>query len=207
MSGHNFMKGALEHSGIMKNQRGIVVIIAIIMLLIMSTLTVTISYISNMDFQQMSNYKRGQEAFLAAEKCIARARMQFETLGIETIFYKIQVGDPPAGIELPDVPTSKDTYCRTGPRNFNRAQSTDPVELIEVPPPTKEMGRPIKHMSLPSGGVGGATAVPVTFIVTGKDLRDKDKEDTDPKINTGVEIAVGFETFIPGGASNVYSGQ
>jgi len=207
MSGHKFMKGALENSGIMKNQRGIVVIIAIVMLLIMSTLTVTISYISNMDFQTMSNYKRGQEAFLAAEKCIARARMQFETLGIETIFYKIQVGDPPAGIELPDVPTNKDTYCRTGPRNFNRALSTDPVELIEIPPPTKEMGRPIKHVSLPSGGVGGATAVPVTFIVTGKDVRDKDKEDIDPKINTGVEIAAGFETFIPGGASNVYSGQ
>lgn len=207
MTGNKFMKGALENSGIIENQRGIVVIIAIVMLLIMSTLTVTISYISNMDFQTMSNYKRGQEAFLAAENCIGSARMLFETVGIETIFYKIQVGQNPPGIELPLDPTSKDTYCRTGPRNFNRAQSTDPVKLIEDPKPTKEMGRPIKHVSLPSGGVGGATAVPVTFIVTGKDMRDKDKEDINPKINTGVEISAGFETFVPGGASNVYSGN
>lgn len=207
MIGIKFMKGALHNKGIIENQRGIVVIIALVMLLIMSTLTLTISYISNMDFQTMSNYKRGQEAFLAAEKCIERVRMQFETLGIETIFYEIQVGQGLPGIELPIDPTNKDTYCRTGPRNFNRSNPADPAEFIKIPNPTKEMGRPLKHVSLPSGGVGGATAIPVTFVVTGKDTRDKDKKDTDPNINTGVEIAAGFETFIAGGATNVYSGQ
>jgi hypothetical protein len=69
------------------------------------------------------------------------------------------------------------------------------------------MGRPLKHVSLPSGGVGGAAAVPASFLVTGKDAMDRDKKDTNPDINTGVEIAVGFESFVPGGASNVYSGQ
>ena len=98
--------------------------------------------------------------------------------------------------------------CRTGSRNFQRTDPTDaPAAIVQLPPPTKQMGRPLKHVSLPSGGVGGAAAVPASFLVTGKDSRDRDKKDTNPDINTGVEIAVGFESFVPGGATNVYSGQ
>jgi hypothetical protein len=189
------------------SESGIAVIIAMIMILIMSTLAITISFMSNIDFQTMSNYKRGQEAFLAAEDCVEDARKVFETVGIETLFYQLQVGNQPAGIELPKTPGKSESYCRTGSRNFNRADPNDPVEFIKLPPPTKQMGRPLKHVSLPSGGVGGASAVPASFLVTGKDAMDKDKKDTNPDINTGVEIAVGFETFVPGGASNVYSGQ
>jgi len=44
-------------------------------------------------------------------------------------------------------------------------------------------------------------------LVTGKNAKDKDKKDTNQDINTGVEIAVGFETIVAGGASNVYSGN
>lgn len=191
------------------SESGIAVVIALIMILIMSTLAITISFMSNIDFQTMSNYKQGQEAFLAAENCVEEARRVFETKGIETLFYELQVGDQGEGIKLPETPGSSDTYCRTGSRNFE----SDPAHpdkvpaIVQMPPPTKQMGRPLKHVSLPSGGVGGASAVPATFLVTGKDSMDRDKEDTNPDINTGVEIAVGFETFVPGGASNVYSGQ
>ena len=95
--------------------------------------------------------------------------------------------------------------CRTGPRDFHRSDPTaDPVPFINILPPTKTSGRPIKNTSMPSGGAGGAALVPVTFIVTGKDEQDKDKTDTNREINTGTEIAVGFETFVPGGATNVY---
>jgi hypothetical protein len=83
------------------SESGIAVIIAMIMILIMSTLAITISFMSNIDFQTMSNYKRGQEAFLAAENCVEEARKVFETVGIETLFYELQVGTQPAGIELP----------------------------------------------------------------------------------------------------------
>jgi hypothetical protein len=41
-------------------------------------------------------------------------------------------------------------------------------------------------------------------LVTGKDAKDEDLTDEKTDINTGTEIAIGFETFIPGGASNVY---
>lgn len=191
-----------------KGESGIAVIIALIMILIMSTLAITISFMSNIDFQLMSNYKQGQEAFLAAEDCVKEARRVFETTGIEALFYQLQVGAESAGIELPACPGNSESYCRTGTRNFLRADCTEAVPaIVQVPPPTKQMGRPLKHVSLPSGGVGGAAAVPASFLVTGKDAMDKDKVDTNPDINTGVEIAVGFESFVPGGASNVYSGQ
>jgi hypothetical protein len=188
-------------------ESGIAVVIAMIMILIMSTLAITISFMSNIDVQTMSNYKQGQEAFLAAEDCVSEARKVFETIGIETLFYQLQVGTQPAGIEMPKNPGNGESYCRTGSRNFYRADPNDPADFIKLPPPTKQMGRPLKHISLPSGGVGGAAAVPASFLVTGKDAMDRDKKDTNPDINTGVEIAVGFESFVPGGASNVYSGQ
>jgi len=190
------------------NESGIAVVIAMIMILIMSTLAITISFMSNIDFQTMSNYKQGQEAFLAAENCVEEARRTFETVGIETLFYELQVGAQQQGIEIPVTPTNSEAYCRTGSRNFQRTNPTDsPAAIVQLPPPTKQLGRPLKHVSLPSGGVGGAAAVPASFLVTGKDARDRDKKDTNPDINTGVEIAVGFESFVPGGATNVYSGQ
>jgi type II secretory pathway pseudopilin PulG len=191
------------------NESGIAVIIALVMILIMSTLAITISFMSNIDFQTMSNYKQGQEAFLAAEKCVQQAKRVFETTGVETLFYQLQVGAERLGIEVPPTPSKSESYCRTGSRNFHRDNAGDPpAPIIHLPPPpTKQMGRPLKHVSLPSGGVGGATAVPASFLVTGKGAGDRDKKDTNPDINTGVEIAVGFETFVPGGATNVYSGQ
>ena len=66
------------------------------------------------------------------------------------------------------------------------------------------MGRPLKNTSLPSGGLGGAVMIGTSFLVTGKDAGDKDKDDTNPDINTGTEISAGFESFLAGGASNVY---
>lgn len=190
------------------SESGIAVIIALIMILIMSTVAITISFMSNIDFQTMSNYKQGQEAFLAAEDCVAEARKVFETKGIETLFYELQVSNQQEGIALPKTPGSGESYCRTGSRNFQcMSPPCDPPAIVQQPPPTKQMGRPLKNVSLPSGGVGGAAAVPASFLVTGKDAMDRDKMDTNPDINTGVEIAVGFESFVPGGASNVYSGQ
>lgn len=197
-----------------KSESGIAVIIAMIMILIMSTLAITISFMSNIDFQTMSNYKQGQEAFLAAEQCVQQARSVFETTGIETLFYQLQLGGPQTGVEIPQTPATGEAYCRTGSRNFERVDAAgnsdvngDPPPIVQAPPTTKQMGRPLKHVSLPSGGVGGAAAVPASFLVTGKDAGDRDKKDINPDINTGVEIAVGFESFVPGGASNVYSGQ
>jgi len=38
----------------------------------------------------------------------------------------------------------------------------------------------------------------------GKDSQDRDKDDSDDKINTGTQIAVGIEVFTGGGSGNVY---
>ncbi len=200
-----------KHKNHRKGERGIAIILALIMLLVMSVLAITISFNSNMDFRTMSNYKRGQEAFLAAERCVALVRNQFETLGIEVIFFQLQSNNPIGLEELiaksgVDCNTDPElcAVCRTGQREFNRTSPSDPAPFVDVPPPSKTTGRPIKHTSLASGGLGGAALVTTTFVVTGKDVRDEDKDDTDPDINTGTEIAGGFETFVPGGASNVY---
>lgn len=193
----------------LSNENGIALILALIMLLVISILAISASFISNMDFQMMSNYKQGQEAFLAAERCVDEARKQFEVVGIETLYFQLQSGITtgitlkigPNGVNCDSEP-QKCAVCRTGPRDYS--SSSGPVPFLQVPPPTKLLGRPLKHVSLPSGGIGGAALVPSSFMVTGKDAGDKDKNDTSSTMNTGTEVSAGFESFIPGGASNVY---
>jgi len=202
---------------IIKNQNGIAIILALIMLLIMSVMALTISFMSNIDFTSMANYKRGEEAFLAAESCVLEGRKRFETIGVETLYFQLQSAQTSPTVDSPliirealfpsDTSSDPDDWagplCRSGPRIFDSTTS-GPAKFIQIPPPSKVTGRPIRDVSLPSGGAGGAALFPVTFTVVGKDSEDKDKADTNDKINTGTEIAVGFETFIPGGATNVY---
>ena len=205
------------------NQDGIAIILAMIMLLVMSIMAVTVSFISNVDFKMMSVHKRGQEAFLAAETCISEARQRLETVGVETLFFELQstpdVTVLPTSSEMviiqpinnTDNPADdpedwKGSMCRSGPRIWDEP-TQGPARFIELPPPSKAVGRPLKNTSLASGGSGGASLVPVIFEVIGKTGVDEDKNDDDPEINTGTEVAVGFESFIPGGATNMYSGQ
>ena len=211
------------NSKIVKNQDGIAIILALVMLLVMSVMAITVSFISNVDFKMMSIHKRSQEAFLAAETCISEARQRLETIGVETLFFQLQstpdlVTLPPTSdlvilLPMSDVDDPNDTpdlwkgsMCRSGPRIWDSA-TQGPGRFIELPPPTKAVGRPLKNVSLASGGSGGAALIPITFEVMGKTDVDEDKDDTDPKINTGTELAIGFESFIPGGATNMYSGQ
>ena len=216
----------LKRVDIYKKEDGIAVILSLIMLLVMSVLALTVSFSSNGDFKAMSNYKQGQEAFLAAERCIEEARNRFEVIGVETLFFLLQgkAGGALSADNSNDLTIheklTNNAFCRTGPRIWDNPPPQDedcdfdtdtlgpnPAPLIEIPPPTKANARPIKNVSLPSGGVGAAGLIPVSFQVTGKDRADEDKRDCNLKINTGTEIAVGLESFIPGGASNVYSAQ
>ena len=208
-----------KHLGVNKKilkEDGVAIFIALFMLLIMTVLAITVAFNANIDFQTMANYKRGQQSFLAAERCIAEVRRQLEITGIEFLFFQLQgnnldgieinMGRPGVNCDDPDEFATKCMVCRTGTRDFHRSSQTDPVPLFHEPQPiTKTSGRHLKNTSMPSGGSGGAALVPVTFFVTGKDELDKDKTDTNEEINTGTEIAVGFETFIPGGATNVYN--
>lgn len=195
------------------NESGIAIILAMIMLLVMSVLAVTVSFNSNNDFHSMSVFKRGQQSFLVAERCVEQARVRFEVIGIETLFFLLQASPPGSpGFQSSNELTIAETlengsFCRTGPRSWHDPDSDSPAPLLSIPPPTKTSGRPIKNVSLPSGGIGAAAVVPASFQVTGKDSQDEDIDDTNVNINTGTEIAVGFESFIPGGASNIYSGQ
>lgn len=207
------------NSSVMKEE-GIALVLALMMLLMLSTLALTISFTAHMDYKSMQSFKRGQEAFVAAEHCVQEARKLFETTGIEVVFFNLQGGQRNGFARtLPD-----GSYCRTGKRFFENTDTVVKADatyltppLIDIPSATKVLGRPIKHVSLPSGGVGGAALVPSFFTVIGKHAGDKDSlldigeeaghdkiPDNDNNINTGVEIAIGLESFIPGGASNVY---
>lgn len=210
MSNSNIKDQMARKKGIYQNESGVAIILALIMLLVMSVLAITVSFSSNMDFKSMSNFKRGQEAFLAAERCIEEGRNRFEVIGIEVLFFLLQnkdtVGLSSGGagdLLLLDKDLDNGATCRSGFRDLNSADG--PAELIKIPPITKTIQRPLKNTSMSSSASGGAGYVPVNFVVTGKDSRDKDKNDTNDKINTGTEIAVGFETFIPGNANQMYS--
>lgn len=205
-------------SDIRRDEKGIAVVLALIMLLVMSVLATTISFNSNNNFYAMSNYKQGQEAFLAAEYCVQVGRDRFETIGIEVLYFLLQnqstytqgqaKNNDLALYETlpnPDNPNNPNgAMCRSGDRFFD-STTQGPGQLIQIPPPTKTIQRPLKNTSLPTSASGGAGLVPVSFVVTGKDQGDKDLNDVDNDINTGTEIAVGFEAFIPGNANQMYS--
>lgn len=192
------------------DESGIALILALIMLLVMSVLATTVSFNSNNDFHSMSSFKRGQEAFLAAERCILEGRNRFEIIGIEVLFFLLQNKETvtlaqggASDLLVLDEDLDNGATCRSGRRTLDGADG--PGEVIEIPPITKTIQRPLKNTSMSTSASGGAGLVPVTFTVTGKDRKDKDKTDANLKINTGTEIAVGFETFIPGNANQMYS--
>jgi len=192
-------------------ENGVAIIMALIMLLVMSVLATTVSFNSNNDFHAMSNYKRGQEAFLAAENCVQEGRNRFEVVGIEVLYFLLQnkgtatlgQGDSSELLVL-NKELDNGARCRSGPRVFDSA--TEGVgQIVEIPPITKTIQRPLKNTSMSTSASGGAGLVPVSFLVTGKDEGDKDINDVKDTINTGTEVAVGFETFIPGNANQMYS--
>ena len=182
-----------------QSEQGIALALALVTLLIISIMAVSISFVSNTDFQTMTNYKAGQESFLAAERCVIEARQKFEIEGIETLvaLQTIDLAEP-FTMTLPG-----GSVCRSGPRFFvNNGSNTLP--FVNIPEGVKSISRPLAHTMLPSGGKGGAVAAALDFEVVGKDSRDRDKDDKDSDLNTGVQISVGIETFLPSGGSNVY---
>lgn len=194
-----------------KNEEGVAIIMALIMLLVMSVLATTVSFNSNNDFRAMSNYKQGQEAFLAAENCVRQGRNRFEIIGIEVLYFLLQNKDTvslgqgdASDLLVLDEDMENGARCRSGPRSLDSATEGS-GQIIEIPPITKTIQRPLKNTSMSTSASGGAGLVPVTFRVTGKDEGDKDIDDVKDTINTGTEVAAGFETFIPGNANQMYS--
>jgi len=181
------------------SERGIAIVLALITLLIISIMAVSISYVSNTDYLTMSNYKAGQESFLAAERCTIEAREKFEIEGVETIVALQTIGE--YGDFIVTLPNG--AVCRAGPRLWDSNSGTS-LPFVSLPEGRKSISRPLKNTSLPSGGESSAVAVAASFEVFGKSSDDKDKDDTNDEINTGTHISVGLETFLPGGGSNVY---
>jgi len=193
-----------------RQEDGVAIIMALIMLLVMSVLATTVSFNSNNDFHSMSNYKRGQEAFLAAEDCIREGRNRFEIVGADKLYFLLQNKETVTLAQgganellVLDEELDNGARCRSGPRTLD-STTEGPGQIIEIPDIQKTPQRPLKNTSMPTSASGGAGLIPVTFRVTGKDAGDKDKMDESNNINTGTEIAVGFETFIPGGATQMY---
>ncbi|MEW6145024.1 MAG: pilus assembly PilX N-terminal domain-containing protein [Thermodesulfobacteriota bacterium] len=196
---------------ICRNEEGVAIIMALIMLLVMSVLATTVSFNSNNDFRAMSNYKQGQEAFLAAEDCVREGRNRFEIIGIEVLYFLLQNKDTvllgqggASELLILDEELGNGARCRSGPRLLDSATEGS-GQIVEIPPITKTIQRPLKNTSMSTSASGGAGLVPVTFRVTGKDEGDKDIDDVKDTINTGTEVAAGFETFIPGNANQMYS--
>lgn len=189
---------------LVKDESGVALILALIMLLVMSVIATTVSFNSNNDFQAMSNYKQGQEAFLAAENCIQEGRNRFEIVGLEYMYLLEQnrsttsLSEQSSQLLVLNNQLENGARCRSGPRGLNSALE-GPGRIIEIPKtPIKTMQRSLKNTSMTTGASSGAGLIPVSFVVTGKDQRDKDLDDINDAINTGTEIAVGFEVFMPG---------
>ena len=203
------------------NEEGIAIILALIMLLVMSIMAVTASYLSNTDFRMMAVHKRGQEAFLAAETCVTIAKRRLEEIGAAPLFLKLQSAainpDPTTistlnaivileNMDAQDDGKAQDDWfgplCRSGPRIWDSA-TQGPGLFINIPEATKSNGRPVADES-----VGQATtAITVPFNVMGKSSDDEDKDDTDEQINTGIELEIGIEVFVVGATDPIYSSR
>ncbi|NIP39227.1 MAG: hypothetical protein GWO07_11435 [Candidatus Dadabacteria bacterium] len=181
-------------------QKGIAVFIALIMILVMSVMGLSLMFVSNTDFQGMQAFKRGHEAFLAAERCAEEGRFRVELEGFHNLLFQQQEGFK---IVLGDGNANKNInpVCRTGNRKDESAE--DPY--LSITPDLKAKERPVENTSVPSGNVGGAMAIPLSFNVMGKYGTDLDIVDSNPNINTGTELAIGVEVFMPTGVgSNIY---
>ena len=210
------------------DESGIALIIAIILILVMTTLASTISFLSNNDFYSMSNYKRGQEAFLAAESCVIEVRKTLENTNPAVFYELIRSGIDPGAVEVElgrnlfiqkpisphdsrndqqgnaaDPATWNGPVCRTGSRALSSAEIRKPKNFL-ITNETKS-SRHLKNYS-----IGHFNLTPMSVIVTGKDSMDKDKSDSNeetagnPPINTGIEIISGFEVLTLGGKGNEY---
>ena len=203
---------------VIRNEEGIAIILALVMLLVMSVMALTVSFISNNDYKMMAAHKRGQEAFLAAESCVMEAKQRLEEIGAAPLFLKLQsVGDPTAISDLnaivilkniseddlgEDVADWKGPMCRSGPRIWD-SSIQGPGLFINIPDVTKSNARPVADES-----VGQATtAIIVQFNVMGKSSNDEDKDDTKDKTNTGTELGIGIEVFVVGATDPIYSSR
>jgi Tfp pilus assembly protein PilX len=184
------MKEIKKLNNIISDESGIAVIIALVMLLVMSIMAISVSFLSNTDFQTMSNFKRGQEAFLAGETCVQETRRRIAEEGLALLLFKQSAQSA--------------TNILVDPLDIELSDSNDKDPIFTIPENVKSIERIIRNTSLPDSGTGGAKAIPIVFSVMGKDSQDTDKTDEDPEVNTGTQLAVGIETFTGGGASNVY---
>lgn len=204
----------IEKPELKKSEKGIAIILALVMLLVMSVMAISASFISNIDFQSMSVFKRGQEAFLAGESCIIEGRKRMETLGYpellnQKIVTETYVGRGEGGLSASNNPFQSTVYidldidqarCRSGHRILDEIPSSFFNEIGE-----RSLNRDLKHYSKNDGGdVTPATVSQITFVSTGKDREDEDINDTNLQINTGTEIAFGLEVVNPGGSGNVH---
>ena len=167
-----------------QNEKGVALIMAIIIILAMSIMASAISFISNNDYISSVTYEDGQEAFLASESCVMELKKRFEEDDF-AIFDPTTVSS--AASKFLGSPSGNENtrpYCRTGDRK------NDNTTVIEDVAGSHEK-------NVPGYSDGHFFAKQYRAIVTGKGSRDRDKEDTDPKINTGIEILYGFEVIIP----------
>jgi len=210
----------IGHASLRNDESGIALIIAIILILVMTTLASTISFLSNNDFYSMSNYKRGQEAFLAAESCVIETRKILENVtpgqlielkrsdninpeNLESeLGRKLFLQSPvsPHDISNNNLGPAKwhGPVCRTGSRALGSDQIIKPSNYLITN--EYKSSRPVKNFS-----AGEFDITPISIIVTGKDSLDGDKTDEIDHINTGIEIVVGIEVLTPGGKKNKYS--
>ena len=196
----------------MNEEKGIAIVMALILLLTMSVMGLTVSFLSNIDFKLVSNYKSGQESLIAAESCVIEGRRRIEKIGAEKLFFELQNSASSSSIPsdflfIMSLKKESSTdpkdwlgpMCRSGPKMAN-----GPLRFINDISQAKSYARAPKNTSLVSGGASSGALFPMSYVITGKSSVDRDKGDSDNKINTGTEIVVGFEVYLPTGGTNTY---
>lgn len=195
------------------SEKGIAIILALIMLLVMSIMAISASFLSNIDFQGMAIFKRGQEAFLASESCIVEGRRRLENLGYAQLLNELATldsyrGQGEGGLSATNNPFANTVLidldinqarCRSGNRILDQTPSPFFNRIGE-----RNISRDLKHYSRSDQDTTTASVTQISFVSTGKDREDEDIDDTNLQINTGSEIAFGIEVVPPGGDGNVH---
>lgn len=198
------------------SEKGIAIILALIMLLVMSIMAISASFLSNIDFQGMSIFKRGQESFLATESCVVEARKRLETIGFAELENQITIlnsyrAQGEGGLSASNNPFENTVLidldidqarCRSGNRVVDQLPDLFFRKIGQRP-----IVRDLPNTSRASGGTSVTTVNQLSLTATGKDSQDEDIDDNNLQINTGVEVIYGMEVIVVGGSSNVQSGS
>ncbi len=202
------MRSIKNDNSLMQEEKGVVLILAIIIIAVMSATVPIISFIPNNNFIMSNVYEDGQEAFVATDYCLSELLEKLDNGGITNIFpsaaESIRLDElfterqpfNPGDVDDNDDSLIVSQDNRIGNQSFSpycsvfrdRYERETTIQVNTLGTYTKEV---------PGYSLGSFQFKQYRVNVIGKGSRTRNRDDD----NTGRDIHYGFEVAQPTGGS------